>query len=161
MSRFVAIAAAFVLSIGAVEGQGCAKKGVTCPVDLDDVAALGAAQTAINIQPTHAFLPANAPDPAPEFLLEVYGVRLRFDPRWDVVVDAEASQGDFFLACAARRIERRATWLIRTPSLLRQLLHQRRHLRCHRPLTSWLTDPYLDLGSSSTSPATVSGPRSS
>lgn len=91
MRRFLAIAVAFVLSIGAVQGQGGAKKGVTCPVDLDDVAALGAAQAAINIQPTHAFLPANAPDPATEFLLEADGVRLRFDPRWAARLEAEVT----------------------------------------------------------------------
>ncbi|MBI5851300.1 MAG: NPCBM/NEW2 domain-containing protein [Planctomycetes bacterium] len=90
--RTLLSAVAVILSIGAAQGQGGAKKGVTCPVDLDDVKALGAAQAAINIQPTHAFLPATAPDPATGFVLEVDGVRLRFDPRWVAQLDTEVSR---------------------------------------------------------------------
>jgi len=84
------------------------KKGLTCPVDLDDVAALGAAQVAINVQPTHAFLPAEAPDPPAELVLVVEGERLRFDPRWVAALDAEvqglSQRGAFVVAIVTNAI---------------------------------------------------------
>lgn len=70
-------------------GSARSKKGVTCPVDLDDVVALGAAQAVINLQPTFAFLPAEAGDPDPEYVLDVEGTQLRFDPRWVARADTE------------------------------------------------------------------------
>ena len=65
------------------------KKGITCPVDRADVQALGAAQAAINVQLTSAFLPAGAAAPAPGLALEVDGVPLAFAPAWVARVDQE------------------------------------------------------------------------
>lgn len=55
-------------------------KGVSCPVDYDDLVELGARHTHINIGLPSLLLPDDADDPAEEWIRESEGVRLRFNP---------------------------------------------------------------------------------
>ncbi|MEM1209525.1 MAG: DUF5722 domain-containing protein [Planctomycetota bacterium] len=67
-------------------------KGVSCPVNLSDLAELGAAHTHINIIQRMMLLGPEAADPPAEFIREVDGVRLRFNPRAIRDLDRKVSE---------------------------------------------------------------------
>lgn len=72
-------------------------KGVSNPEDFDDLVALGVRHVHVNFKLGNLFLPANAADPAPEFIRQSHGQRLRFNPKvirqWDTDLTRMTNDG--------------------------------------------------------------------
>ncbi len=64
-------------------------KGVSNPVDFDDLVDLGIKHVHVNFLLPTLFLPEGAPDPGPEFTREVNGHTLRFSPQTIAAWDAD------------------------------------------------------------------------
>lgn len=67
-------------------------KGVSNPVDFDDLNALGVKHVHVNFKLPDLFLTPAAPDPGPEFVRTVNGETLRFDPATLAAWDAEVKR---------------------------------------------------------------------
>lgn len=72
-------------------------KGVSNPVDFDDLVELGVRHVHVNFKLSELFLPKKAADPAPDFIRQVNGQRLRFNPkviaRWDAEIKRMTDDG--------------------------------------------------------------------